>query len=161
MTMVGLPLILFQVGGAKDMGDLEYLSIKEFGGKLRTAKGSNSATGDLATLTANTGKDMYIARAKCVFYTDNDTGFSNSVGDKVVLKLNGSIIETSAFTAFNDPGNGDASGNSVINYEFKNMGHFVLAGQIIKLEVTVLDANTSVEGFISCFEENTGTTPAV
>lgn len=143
-------------GGSGDintMSDIMFLAKKEFDGKLRTDEGFISGTGDLATLTANTGKDMYIARAKVTFY-HNDTGVGGAVGDKVELKINGVTVETAPFSWSND-------GPRTLDYEFKNIGHRVTTGQIIKLEVTVLNVDTDVEGFIECWEEDTGVTPVI
>jgi len=159
MTMVGLPLILFGVEiGDTDMGDIEYLAIKEFDGKLRSNEGTLSATGDLATLTANTGKDMYLASAKCTFYLNNDSN-AISLQNEVQLSVNAVIIER-AITSYTVQ---TSSGAAVltIKYEFKNIGRKVAAGEIIKLAVTTLDVDTDVTGFIECFEEDTGETPQI
>lgn len=158
MSIHGLPLILFNVG-RKKLSDIEYLSIKEFDNKLRNDEGLLSATGTLATLTANTGQDMYIARAQVVFFI-NAGGANTSFADAVELRINGTVVETatSSFGVFSGSGVG---GNSVLVYDFKNIGHSVAAGQIINLEVTTLSSVVDVEGFIECFEEPTGTTPQV
>jgi len=159
MTMVGLPLILFGVEvGDTDMGDIEYLAIKEFGGKLRSDEGTLSVTGDLATLTANTGKDMYLASAKCIFYLNNDSS-AISLQNEVQLSINTVIIER-AITSYTVQ---TIAGGAVltIEYEFKNIGRKVAAGEIIKLAVTTLDVDTDVTGFIECFEEDTGETPQI
>ena len=147
------PWIQF-LGAKKRLSDIEYLAIKEFDGKLRSAEGFLSATGDLATLTATAGKDMYIARAKVVFFVNTGSA-AGSVGDEVVLKINDVIVETAKFSF------GTNAGGTTFEYEFKNVGQNVAATQIIKLEVITLDASTDVEGFIECFEETTGDSPAV
>ncbi len=150
-----VPPVPPEVVGVKTLGDIEFLSIKEFQAKLRFDEGFTSAVGDLATLTANTGKDMYIARAKIITFSNNTNAVS--LNDEVVLKINGVIVETSK-----------ASPNFAANifgptyiYEFRNIGHKVLAGEIIKLEVITLDTDTDVEGFIECYEEDTGTSPQI
>jgi len=137
------------------MSDILFLSTKEFLGKLRHDDGSLSATGDLATLTANTAKDMYLARAKVIFFLNNSN--TQSVADAVVLKVNGTIVETAKSTLTMES-TFDA-GMQVFSYEFSNIGHKVDAGQVIKLEVITLDADTNVEGFIECFEEDNGVSP--
>jgi len=53
-----------RITGASTLSDIMFISVKEFGSKLRTTEGTLSATGYLCTLTANTGKDMYLAKAK-------------------------------------------------------------------------------------------------
>jgi len=155
--MVG-PWIHALFGRKKRLSDIEYLAIKEFDGKLRSDEGFLSAAGDLATLTATAGKDMYIARAQVTFF--QNTGTANpAAADEVVLKLNGVIIETTKQTIGQRTNVGFVNATNV--YEFKNIGQKVAATQIIKLEVITLDADTDVEGFIECFEETTGDSPAV
>ena len=139
------------------MSDIEYLCIKEFDAKLRKTEGFLSAAGDLATLTASSGKDMYIARANCTFFANSTN--TSALADEVVLKINGTIVETAKSSMLADTANRD--GVMVHNYEFKNIGHKVAATQIIKLEVITIDSQVDVEGFIECFEEATGDSPQV
>jgi len=150
------PWIQF-LGKKGKLSDIEYLAIKEFDGKLRSAEGTLSAAGDLATLTANGGKDMYIASAKVTFFANADG--AESTADEVVLKLNGTIIETAKWSL--DDSGAVSGGVLAFTYEFKNIGQKVAATQIIKLEVITLDAEVDVEGFIEVFEEDTGASPAV
>ena len=103
---------------------------------------------------------MYIVKAKCVFYANNVLVAARSSGDQVELKINGVIVETARYSMEKASAGGDAA-ILALDYEFNSMGHKVLATQIIKLEVTTLDAETDVEGFIECFEEDTGTDPSV
>jgi len=91
------PWISFLQERKKRLSDIEYLAIKEFGGKLVKNEGFLSATGTLATLTAASGKDMYIARAKVVFYK-NTAGSTVSIADKVELQINGTAVETATFS---------------------------------------------------------------
>jgi len=143
-------------GKSGRLSDIEFLAKKDFDGKLVKNEGFLSAAGDLATLTANSGKDMYIARANCVFFS-NVNG-SRSVADEVVLKINGVIVETVKFSHREvSTGTGVVS----MSYDFKNIGHKVAATQIIKLEVITLDTEVDVEGFIECFEEDTGVDPTI
>lgn len=151
------PWIPFLFGRRKRLSDIEYLSIKEFDGKLRKNESNKTTTGDLATLTATSGKDMYIARAKCNFYAET---LSNATGNGVVeLKINGVVVETARFAYGVDTS--QSGGTFAKDYEFKNVGHKVAATQIIKLEVTVLDVDVAVEGFIECFEEATAESPQI
>jgi len=140
------------------MSDILFLSVKEHAGKIRSNEGFLSATGDLATLTANTGKDMYIARAKVVFFI-NTAANAITIADTVELKVNGTVIETASTGLRVITTSNSGAGALAFEYEFKNMGHKVAATEIIKLEVTALNANTDVEGFIECFEETTGESP--
>ena len=141
------------------MSDIEYLAIKENDGKLVKNEGFLSATGDLATLTASAGKDMYVARAKVAAFSNNDTSTA-FIACEVVLKINNVIVETFK-TSFGSGGTNVANGMVGTSYEFKNIGHKVAATQIIKLEVISIDAECDVEGFVECFEEPTGGDPRV
>ncbi len=140
----------------KTLSDIEFLAKKEFDGKLRTAKGTLSATGDLATITANSGKDMYLAKAK-VSARIEDTAKNRTV--IVELKVNGVIKATWAcdlsaqFTTI--------GATSSIGYEFVMSGIKVAATQIIKLEVVTLDASVEVNGELVVFEETTGESPVI
>ena len=146
---------LEELGVVAKLSDIEYLSIKEFDNKLLSDEGSLTTTGTLATLTADTGKDMYIARAKITFFADSQ---DDALGDTVELQLNGVVIETSPATLQVALG---STGLATHTYSFENIGHKVTTGQVIRLQVTILDAQTTVEGFIECFEEVTGTSPAI
>lgn len=136
-----------------DMGNIEYLAIKEFDGKLKSDEGLATSPGDIATLTAAGGKDMYLASAKCVFYTNPAAGFSTA--DEAVLKVNGVIKETVKYSQLT------AVGNGTFEYEFKNIGHKVATTEIIKIEAIAVDTDTEIEGFIECFEEETGASPQI
>jgi len=129
---------------SKSSSDVSFLMKKEFEGALVSDEGTLSIAGDLASLTASAGKDMYLARAKITYSPNSAT--SSIVGDEVVLKINDVIIETSEYSATMNSDSGVGS----FSYEFKNMGRKVLATQIIKLEVITLDSQTEVEGFIEC-----------
>ena len=143
-------------GGRRRLSDIEFLSIKEFGNKLRYVKGTErSSTGTLATITANTGKDMYLARAQITFAVN--TILSGSTNNQVDLYVNGTIIESAEHS---HRGTSNEGATYALVYEFKNIGHKVTAGQIIKLEVASASSVT-VNGFIECFEETAGSSPKI
>jgi len=77
------------------LSDIEFLSIKESEGKVRSDEGIRTSAGTLATLTANIGKDMYIATAKVIFSVENISELS--INDRIDLKLNGVTIEIAQF----------------------------------------------------------------
>lgn len=147
---------LYDESDDAQLSDIQFLAVKEFQGKLRSDEGFLSAVGDLATLTANTGKDMYLARASVTFFPNTAT-FQGTTPDEAVLKINGVIVESAKVSLVRHTSAG--STNITETYEFKNIGRKVLAGQIIKIEVITLSATIDVEGFIECFEETTGATP--
>ena len=140
------PSIIPTTGGGAEqhllMSEILFLSVKEHAGKLRSAEGIATAAGDVASLTANTGKDMYLASAKVTFALE---GLSNQQAafDEVVLKINGTVVETAKSSMVITAGEG---GNTVHTYEFKNIGHKVAASQIIKMEAITVDADTTIEG---------------
>lgn len=164
MSIFGLPLILFKVGvvAAEDMSDIQFLAIKEFDGKVRSDEGELfEVVGDLATLTANTGKDMYLASAKCVFF--NTTESQDSFAAEVGLSINGVVIETARYSSSSIDGSSGFNGGALLSmvYEFKNIGRKVLAGEIIKIAVTDAEADIAMAGFIECWEEDTGESPQI
>lgn len=130
-------------------GDLAFLAKKEFDGKLVTAEGGRTTVGDLATITVATGKDMYLARASLKWEKSTTTGTGLLV---VELKVNGVIKETYRSL-------GGVTFPGFYPYYFNMRGLKVLAGQIIKLEVTIIGDSTEVDGDLECFEEDTGVDP--
>ena len=137
------------------LSDIEYLSIKEFGGKLRQANGTLSGLGDLATLTATAGKDMYVARARISMNTNlNQRGTFT-----VQLKANGVVVGQAGIQSVITSGIGSYGSM----YEFAASGIKVAATQIIKLEVTTaqIAGGPKVFGELVVFEEDTGASPAI
>jgi len=147
------PWIPFLFGRRKRLSDIEFLSIKEFDGKAVTSEVTRltaDGAGDLATLTASSGKDMYLAKAKINVITNNATALQTVIE----LKVNGVIKETFDSLLL-------TTANTTINYEFAITGLKVAATQIIKLELISLGANTQVNSVLECFEETTGESPQI
>lgn len=132
----------------KRLSDIEFLAIKEFQGKLREDDGTVTATGDIASLTANSGKDLYITSAKCSHRNATNAGYVT-----VVLKKNGTEIERCQLGAAGQP--------DTESYEFKNIGFKVAATQIVKIELVTEVGTAVVSGYIQGFEEDTGEDPRV
>ena len=143
-------------GRAVAGGDLAFLVKKEFDGKLREDEGTLSATGDIATLTATAGKDMYLAEAKVNARTETNSANGTII---IELKINGVVKETYAVELNSLQATTGGAGSSVSTYAFAVKGIKVAATQIIKLEATVVDAGVEVSGSIVVFEENTGGNP--
>jgi len=127
------------------VSDIEYLAVKEKEGKLVQNDGNRTTTGDLCTLTASSGKDMYFASAKI-----NAKVTGTAAALTVTLDVNGSVIETALIPL--------ATALPWADYEYISKGFKVAATQIIKLEVTAIN-NTEVQGELVCFEETTGDDP--
>ena len=78
------PWIPFGKGGKK-LSDIEFLSIKEFDGKLVTnvSEQLDGGTGNAAALTASGGKDLYLVKGSILI--TQDTGTGTSVGCDIDL----------------------------------------------------------------------------
>lgn len=156
--MVG-PWIAFipqLVSVRRRLSDIEYLSIKEFEGKLVTNTGqkADGTTGDLATLTASSGKDMYLAKAQASIRFDATTAL---ILGEIVLKVNGVIKDRWEWGGVLNTETGLVEDS----HNFTIVGLKVTTGQIIKLEVISSDADVDINGTIECFEETTGTSPKI
>ena len=137
------------------LSDILLLAIKDNAGKLRENEGGQpvNTTGDLATLTAAAGKDMYLGEAHANVALEDRTGHFGT--GTIELKVNGVTKETWNFTLNITPGEGSTGMDS---HEFL-IGFKVTTGQIIKLECTSAGTNVLTEGSIVCWEEDTGTNP--
>ena len=148
------------IGGVTTLSDIMFLAVKEYNGggtsKLKHNEGQRTAAGDIATVTASSGKDMYIARAG--FTAAVEAINKSAIDQEVVLKVNGNVVETARFSLGFDS---SAGGTPTFQYEFRNIGHKVAATQIIKIESITQSSDVTIEGFVECFEEDTGTTPAI
>ena len=154
MANKGNAFLSFGITGDTDMDDIEYLSIKDFNSKLRSNDSVRTTTGVLATLTANTGKDMYLASA--IISCGSTSAGTPSGLYTVQLRVNSVVVETGYvyITGVSD--------NGWNKYEFAFKGK-VTTGQVIDLNVSraVSVTTTEVSGSIQCFEEDTGTTPQI
>ena len=137
-------------------GDLALLLKKEFDGKLITAEGTRTTSGDIATITAASGKDMYLAKAKCSVRL---TGVDTLANVFVELKANAVIKATWSVRPHMGANAQGFAGTNSFNYEFVMSGLKVLATEIIKLEAVTVDANVEVNGELVCLEEDTGADP--
>ena len=91
---------------------MNFLSIKEFDGKLRTNEGVLAATGTLVTLTASLGKDLYFSGAKVSYKPHQGTvGQENA---SIELQLNGVVIETVDFQSI-----AALTGQAIMNMNLK------------------------------------------
>ena len=148
------PWLVFLKRSGKKLSNIEYLAIKEFGGKLVKNAGTklDGTTGDLATLTASAGKDMYLAKAHAHVRLDAASGL---ILFEVQLKVNGAVEDDWIGSAAVS-----SEGPTIYHYDF-NIGYKVAATEIIKLEVITSDADLDFSGSIQCIEEDTNASPAV
>lgn len=141
----------------RKLSDIEYLAIKEFDGKTRQNDGTRSSTGTLATLTANSGKDMYLSGAKITIGHNNSLVSSAFGLTQVDLTVNGTVIESCVRSSISTTG-----GTFDVEYQFNTKGVKVAATQIIKLEVAAINnSRETISGVINVFEEDTGASPAI
>lgn len=156
--MVIPPVVLLV--GVKTLGDIEFLSIKESQGKLRTVDGPIvTTTGVGATITANVGKDMYLAKAQAE--VSLDTGTSSEEGPVVLqLRFNGVVVDTKrVMPTIQASEGGDSS--YLIDFDV-GIGRKVATGQIIDINVLTNNTNESIiTSSLEVFEENTGVSPQI
>ena len=147
-----LKVFEFVAGGGGVSGDLAFLSKKEFDGNIVTNQvGRNGTTGDVASITAASGKDLYAAKAKVNMVYDG----AGTSGTVIELKLNAVVKETFQFDGTVLSG----TTPQPTNYEFVNIGQKVAATQTIKLEVILVGTGDHIESTIVCFIVDTGTDP--
>ena len=171
MSIFGLPLILFKVGAKGKLSDIEFLAIKEYGTDGTDSKRvdvdntvsiSNSTTEtDIATQTANTGKDMYLGGVTLHVRSTSSTGAQNNL--TVRVRINGVAVETYevddlSTIAVNE---GTLQGNIPLI----SKGDKVATGQIIKVTAqhSSADANNNAAytAKLILWEETTGETPQI
>jgi len=154
------PWIPFLSGGRKRLSDIEYLSIKEFGGKRVDAVDeittASSSDVDLVSVTTNSGKDTYLASA-----TVEMSMLAGSVNNqKQILTLlnNGSVVETQI--VFID--SVDGTNNTLMKVEFKKIGEKILESDVVKIVVNQGAAKSCIfNSRLIMFEETTGESPAI
>jgi hypothetical protein len=134
-------------------GDIQFLANKEFSGKLVSDEGSLSAAGNLCTITANTGKDLYLSGAK-LSWTAAGADFT------VTAELKAGPVGTETVIETYRGGQVVGIGGTKV-YEFQTKGIKVAAGENILIELTVFSGAgaESCEGIIQGFEETTGGSP--
>jgi len=155
---VVFPWIPFLFGAKKRLSDIEFLSIKDFDGKRVDADGAVTITNtttetDVVTVTAGSGKDMYLAGAVCTMFVSDEAAAHDDVARLVVNATPVEIIATA------DPG---VPGKHEFNFITK--GVKVAATQIIKLTFangTGSSYETQVKGKLLLFEEATGDSPQI
>ena len=146
-------IISLSLGDDDDMSNI--IAQASFNGRLKSDSAASSTTGDLCTLTAAAGKDLYLSAAKIIFFLNNQgTGYASVA----TLQVNGTNVESSYASATALDGNA-AAGDMTIIYEFKNLWHKVTPGQTLKINVATLDAQIDVSGMIQAVEVPTTENP--
>lgn len=159
--MVWPPVSFFQglKGKRARLSDIEFLSKKEFDSKLVTNTGqqADGGTGNTATLTASSGKDLYLAKAHVTVRVDQTT---NLLAGEVTLVANGVIKDRWEFSG-SHPGNTDAGAVLVMDHDFIVQGVKVAATQTIVIDVVLSGLAFDIQGTLVGFEETTGETPVI
>ena len=145
------------------MSDILFLAKKENDNK-RVDVNSNGLTlsnttteTDLVTQTANSGKDMYMAKASAQAYVDIAVS-PNTVTAR--LKVNGITVET---LKVDDISAADNPENNV-EFNFKTKSEKVTTGQIIKITIqngTPTTLRSKSRGKLTLWEENTDDDPSI
>ena len=145
----------------RKLSDIEYLSIKEFDGKLVTNTGqqADGATGNTATLTASSGKDLYLAKASVTLRAD--AAQAGVPLFEVTLVANGVIVDRCEATYQANSSNGPPFTPVNLKYDFTVQGIKVAATQTIVIDVVTSDASVDISGTLVGFEEITGDNPAI
>ena len=120
-----------QKRGGKKLSDIEFLAIKDYGtdgtdSKRVDADGAvtivnSTAANDVVSVTANTGKDMYLGGAS---WSARQTAGSSAMALLGNLVVDGTTVETVTMTHF---------GNTEAEIKFTTKGIKVAAGEIIKI----------------------------
>lgn len=135
------------------LSDIEFLAIKEFGSKRvdvddQSTVATTTET-DLATQTANTGRDMYLGGASV-------STINNAAGTMTVehrLYINGTAVQENTQLV---------ATNAKMSTVFLTKGLKVAATQIIKITVKNSASNSSnCESELILWEEATGESPQV
>jgi len=143
------------------VSDIEYLATIESGNgpgnsTLRTDNSGSprTTTGTLATLTAATGKDLYLAKAVVTVTLDS----GNSPTATIELRQNGTPIEAYEYITSINFGAGRAMQPGASQYIFQIIGKKVDAAETWTLEVTA-ESNAEIKGSIECVEIDDGVSP--
>ncbi len=142
----------------KKLSDIEFLAKKEFDGKLvtNTDEQADGGTGNTATLTASSGKDLYLAKAKVSVRVDAFTGL---IQGEITLVANSVVKDRWEFSAHFDTSDGGAT--LVMDHEFAVQGIKVAATQTIVIDVIASNVDFDILGTLIGFEETTGETPVI
>jgi len=141
------------------LSDIEFLAIKEFDTKLvkNTDVQDDGGTGNCATLTASSGKDLYLAKAKVTVRMDAE---SLLILGEITLVADGVIVDRWYFSGVSlQAGVGSSSG--IIQHEFIIAGIKVAATKTIVIDVVTSDADFDIQGTLLGFEETTGDSPQI
>ena len=152
--LAGTQTLQNPIGGVATLSDIMFLAKKAHDTKLKENHGIRTTTGDLCTLTAGSGKDLWFGRAK----VNINNSSSTTITVTIQLKVNGLVKDQFKATL---AGAVSDEGDYKDQYEFIFAGK-VAATQIIKIEVAAISTGSpDISGDLICWEEDTGTTPII
>jgi len=159
MTMVGLPLILFQV--EDDVGDLEFIESKVLAGDYFQVTGAINAITNTIEYVPATGKTAFLIEAKIVITTHTfpastgsiPAGATSTSAVKAALKIDTTTVDTTnigmasvanSFTA----GNGNYSNSAygtMGDGRFNVLGLSLVGNSSKKIEIeNTLDGGSAI-----------------
>ncbi len=169
MTMVGLPMTLFQVEGA-DVGDLEYIESKVVASEYFQVSGDINATNDTIEFIVPSGKTAFLIEAKIIISTHASppalvTNVNTIVSDRVQASLKidsvvkdktniGIVMATDAHSAASSNYVGSGLGDGTIGDGRFNVLGLSLVGdgaKVIEIENTLNDGSAfaTFSGYLS------------
>ena len=161
------PCVTFTgIRGRRRLSDFEFLSIKEFGGKLiHELSAVFSTDADQVTYTVPNGKTFYHLKSKLYPSGSNiSAGTTASRGVNVQLTLNGTVKDVLTFTqasAHATGGNGGA-GSAAATGEFEtNLVESMVGDGVKQIKLTSTGTSGSYRVSLMGIIETTGTSPKI
>lgn len=152
------PWLVFLKESGKRLSDIEYLAIQEFNGNLVTNTGqqADGGTGNTATLTASSGKDLYLAKAQVTIRLD----LASAILLPEITLVANSVIKDRWEPSVLDEGGTGSAGMISQTHDFAVQGIKVAATQTIVIDVVSSDVDIDITGTLVGIEVATGASPA-
>lgn len=153
------PWITFLKERRKRLSDVEFMSIKQFEGKILKGEGSLGATGTLTSVTPASGKTFYLAEAKAEF--DSVTIATATQRARVELQ-NNAIIVDELYSSVRVSGSNFGAGTPNQSKSIIKGDSLVGDGiKVYRLQVVVFTNYALVHGTIIGYIENDADDPRV
>lgn len=142
-----------------DMGDIKFLSEKAFKTQLVTANGTRTTNGVITSITAASGKDLYIGEIT-VGLIKSGTPILSDVSFNANLVVDGTIEETISVAGDEVGGGYELTGK----FTFKG---FVTTTKTISVDVVLetrlgtFSGEGTATATMTCFEVSTGADPTL
>ncbi len=155
------------IEGIKEMGDIEFLSIKEFTSKLLTETSSAfTTTGVKITRTPATGKTYYLSKAKIILVGGGAGTYTGEILVHCQIKMAGVVIDNFSVSGFQEEGAGEGPGwgMSGVMAETTVIGKSLIGNSssaVVVECIAITGDNVSAHVTLTGWEENTGETPQI